>query len=156
MVKNKILNQRTFKQRWVYWDNLVLYRFYQVLSNNKNGRDPIINFVWIWRHSTCNTRKEAISNINKVKNITGVYWSLDSIQYIHWYTESITSLKPVSKSERWRRMTWHCVVVPVVVQCWTVISLHWFYGIHTTFSAFKPITNLNSVFMSYTPQRLCD
>ncbi len=27
--------------------------------------------------------------------------------------------------------------------CWTVISMCWFYGLNTTFSAFKPIINLN-------------
>ncbi len=31
-----------------------------------------------------------------------------------------------------------------------------FYGLNTTFSAFKSITNPNCVFISYTLQRLCD
>ncbi len=33
--------------------------------------------------------------------------------------------------------------------------MHLFYGLNTTFSASRPITNLNCVFISYTSQRLC-
>ncbi len=53
----------------------------------------------------------------------------------HWYTEPITGFKSVSKSAH-RAML-------------NVISMHWFYGLNITFSAFKPITNLNGFFMSY-------
>ncbi len=52
-------------------------------------------------------------------------------------------------------LNWYQQVL--TVQCWIVISMCWFYGLNTTFSAFKSITNLNGVFMSNTPQRLkCD
>ncbi len=30
-----------------------------------------------------------------------------------------------------------------------------FHGLNTTFSVYKPMINLNCVFISYTPQRLC-
>ncbi len=37
----------------------------------------------------------------------------------------------------------------------SVISMHSFYGLNTTYSASKPITNLNCVLISYTLQMLC-
>ncbi len=76
--------------------------------------------------------------------------TISLIQYdmYHRYFEPIFDMYQWYFSYRVYPTNWN-------LRCWTVISMHSFYGLNTTFSASKLITNLNCVFISYTSQRLC-
>ncbi len=63
------------------------------------------------------------------------------------YSVRITIFSILS-SDRSIRTNWN-------LQCWAVISIRSFYGLNTTYSASKSISNLNCVFISYTLQKLC-